>query len=65
MVFVKSFKGYEDKVAELDHSINAWITKNRVDVVSVQSALSHETEGRAKMGDLIYTIVYRADEPID
>lgn len=65
MVFVKSFKGYEDKVAELDHAVNAWIAKNRVDVVSIQSALSHEPESRAKMGDLIYTVAYRADAPID
>jgi hypothetical protein len=64
MLFVKSFKGYEDKPTHLDDVVNEWILQHKVDVVSVLSAMSHEPDGRAKMGDLIYTVVYRADRPI-
>jgi len=64
MILVKTFKGYEDKVAQLDADMNEWIQTNQVDVVTVRTALSHEAGGRSGMGDLIYTILYRADAPI-
>jgi hypothetical protein len=65
MVFVRTFKGYEDKIAGLDESVNMWIQQNQVDVVTIKTALSHEPGGRAGSGDLIYTVLYRADAPID
>ena len=65
MIFVKTFKGYEDKTRDLDNAVNTWIVEHKAQVMSVQSALSHEHEGRAKSGDLIYTVVYKADAPID
>ncbi len=64
MIFVKTFKGYEDKTAQLDAAVNEWVSASKVDVVAVNSVLSHETEGRAKSGDLIYTVVYRSDQPV-
>ena len=62
--FVKTFKGYEDKTAELDETVNRWVSESGAQVMSVQTALSHESEGRAKSGDLIYTVVYEADAPL-
>jgi len=64
MLFVKSFKGYEDKTGQLDNAVNAWIASKQVDVVDIKTALGHEHQGRAAMGDLIYTVLYRADAPI-
>lgn len=66
MIFVKSFKGYEDKVVDMDAEVNKWILQNRVDVVGVQTALSHERDGGSRMhsGDLIYTVLYRSNTPI-
>lgn len=64
MIFVKTFKGYEDKVIQLDQAVNEWILQNRVKVGRVETALSHETAGRAGSGDLIYTILYSADAPV-
>ena len=65
MVFVKTFKGYEDKVQELDQAVNGWIAGQKIDVLDVKSALSHEEGGgRAHSGDLIYTLLYRAEEPV-
>ncbi|MFM1918604.1 MAG: hypothetical protein RLZZ303_238 [Candidatus Hydrogenedentota bacterium] len=65
MIFVKSFKGYEDKLAELDAVVNRWIRDNNVAVRDVRTALSHEVEGRHKSGDLIYTVLYDAGAPLD
>lgn len=65
MVFVKSFKGYEDKVADIDKATNSWILENQIDVRGIQTALSHEPGSRAGSGDLIYTVMYKADKPID
>ncbi len=65
MIFVKTFKGYEDKTLALDKAVNDWIAQNTVRVRSVQTALSHEYEGRAGSGDLLYTVVYEADSPIE
>lgn len=64
MIFVKTFKGYEDKTAELDETVNRWVLESGAQVMSVQTALSHESEARAKSGDLIYTVVYKADAPL-
>ena len=65
MVFVKTFKGYEDKVAQLDTDVNAWLAKYQVDVVDVKTVLAHEPQGRAGTGDLLYTVIYRAEKPAD
>lgn len=64
MVFVRTFKGYEDKTADIDKAVNQWILQNKVDVVTVKTSLSHEAGGRAGSGDLIYTVIYRADQPV-
>ncbi len=64
MIFVRTFKGYEDKTADIDRAVNDWVLTNKVDVVRVLSALSHEPGSRAGSGDLLYTVVYRADTPI-
>jgi hypothetical protein len=64
MIFVKTFKGYEDKTLQLDAVINEWIEKNRVEVVDIKTALSHEAGGRTPSGDLIYTVLYKAQAPI-
>ena len=64
MNFVKTFKGYEDKTAQLDDSVNSWIAANSIDVTAITAVLSHETDGQAGSGDLLYTVMYRADQPI-
>jgi len=64
MVFVKTFKGYEDKTAQLDQAVNEWIQTNKVKVGYVMTALSHEPGSRAGSGDLIYTVLYSADAPV-
>ncbi len=67
MVYVKTFKGYEDKIAELDKSVNEWLTASAHKIKAVRdikATLSHEHAGRSGMGDLIYTIVYEASEPL-
>ncbi|MBN2309723.1 MAG: hypothetical protein JXR94_12170 [Candidatus Hydrogenedentes bacterium] len=65
MVFVKTFKGYEDKTMDLDATVNAWIQKNKVVVGDIKTVLSHEPGGRAGSGDLLYTVLYKADAPLD
>ena len=65
MIFVKTFKGYEDRVHELDANVNEWVQSNSVRVKSVYTVLAHEPDGRARSGDLIYTVAYEADAPID
>ena len=65
MVFVKTFKGYEDRMQELDTAVNTWLAKHDVDVRGLETALAHEPGGRARMGDLIYTVMYKADAPIE
>lgn len=59
MLFIKTFKGYEDRTLELDRAVNEWLGRHKVDVVDVKIALSHEAGGRAGTGDLIYTVLYR------
>lgn len=63
MMFVKTFKGYEDRTAELDKAVNDWIIVQRVEVSYIHTMLSHEADSRARSGDLIYTVVYKADKP--
>ncbi len=67
MVYVKTFKGYEDKTGEIDAAINSWMSTNAHRIKSVRdikSALSHEAGGRAGTGDLLYTVIYEASEPL-
>ncbi|MFP4500136.1 MAG: hypothetical protein ACLFTT_03975 [Candidatus Hydrogenedentota bacterium] len=64
VVFVKTFKGYEDRTTDLYQEVNSWIVSNKVNVVSVQTVLAHEPEGRSGMGDLLYTVIYKADKPV-
>jgi len=68
-MFVKTFKGYEDKTMDLDRSVNEWISRNRerIEVIDIKSVLSHEDESRAGSGDLLYTVLYRSQsgEPIE
>ena len=64
VVFVKTFKGYEDRTQQLDDEVNAWILKHQPSIVSIQTVLSHEPGGRAGTGDLLYTVVYKADAPV-
>lgn len=65
MIFVKTFKGYEDKVQVIDKAVNDWIQAGDVDVVDVKTVLSHEVDSRAQSGDLIYVVLYRAAAPVD
>jgi len=64
MIFVKTFKGYEDRTADLDADVNRWITEHSIRVKAINSVMSHEPGGRAKTGDLIYTVVYESGEPV-
>jgi hypothetical protein len=67
MVYIKTFKGYEDKTSELDATVNGWLTTNahRIKAVrDIKATLSHESGGRAGMGDLLYTVVYEASEAL-
>jgi hypothetical protein len=64
MIFVKTFKGYEDKTMELDATVNSWIQESGADVVDIKTALAHEVDGRAGSGDLIYTVMYKGDAPL-
>jgi len=64
MIFVRTFKGYEDKTTNLDQDANEWIRENAIDVVDVKVVLSHEPVGRAGTGDLLFTILYRSDAPV-
>lgn len=63
MIFVKTFKGYEDKVLDLDNAVNQWIQSVQADVLDIKTVLAHEIDGRAGSGDLIYTVLYKAAEP--
>jgi len=65
MIFVKTFKGYEDKVQDLDRTVNEWIAVNKVIVRDVKTGLSHEHASRSGSGDLVYTVLYEADLPHD
>ena len=64
MLFIKTFKGYEDKTGQLDENANRWIVQHNVDVVDIKAVLGHEPNSRSGSGDLIYTIMYKANEPV-
>lgn len=64
MIFVKTFKGYEDKILDLDSAVNQWIQSTQADVLDIKTVLAHEIDGRAGSGDLIYTILYKAAAPL-
>lgn len=65
MIFVKTFKGYEDRTQEMDQAVNDWINGTNADVVDIKAVLSHEHESRARSGDLVYVVLYRAAAPLD
>ena len=64
MIFVKTFKGYEDKTEQIDAVTNAWIQTNNVDVRAIEVVMSHEQDSRSGSGDLLFTVLYKADQPI-
>jgi len=65
MLFVKTFKGYEDRTSEIDGEVNAWVLAqgNAVEIVDVKVVLAHESGSSSGMGDLIYVVLYRAELP--
>lgn len=65
MIFVKTFKGYEDKTRDLDATVNEWILGSEASVVDIKASLSHEPGGRASSGDLLYTVLYEANRPLE
>jgi hypothetical protein len=65
MILIKTFKGYEDKPLVIDERVNNWIAANKVDVVDVKAVLSHEPDAKHGSGDLVYVVLYRADQPIE
>ena len=67
MVYVKTFKGYEDKSHEIDAAVNGWVVNNahRLKTIrDIKAVLSHEAGGRAGSGDLLYVVLYEASEPV-
>lgn len=64
MIFVRTFKGYEDKTIDLDKMVNEWIAANAVQVVDVKVSLGHEPGGRGLSGDFLYTVLYEASHPL-
>ena len=63
MTFVKTFKGYEDRTVELDGEVNQWLAATKADVVDVKVVMSHEVNSRARSGDLLMVVLYRASQP--
>ena len=64
MIFVKVFKGLEDKVSQIEVATNEWIKNNRPNVRDVKIAMAHEPGGRAASGDILFVVTYEAEEPI-
>jgi hypothetical protein len=64
MIFVKTFKGYDDKTAQLDDQVNKWIGDNRVDVVDIKAVLAHDPSSRSQLGDVLYVIQYNAERAL-
>ena len=64
MIFVKTFKGLEDKPTQIDAAANEWIQKHRVDVRDVKVVLAHEPGSRSGSGDFLFVVMYNADAPI-
>ena len=65
MIFVKTFKGYEDKTVQIDQLVNDWIKSKAVDVITVKTALGHPPSSAIVGGELIYSVIYRANAPIE
>ncbi len=65
MIFIRTFKGYEDKTAALDAEVNEWIARNAPEIVDIKTVLGHENGSRTGSGDVLYTVLYRADAPLD
>lgn len=61
-MYVKTFKGYEDKTIQLDQFVNEWVQqhRDRIEVIDIKTVLSHEDDSRAGSGDLLYTVLYRS-----
>ena len=64
MVFVKVFKGLEDKISQIEGATNEWIKNNRPNIRDIKVVMSHEPGGRAVSGDLLFVVMYEAEEPI-
>ncbi len=59
MIGLKSFKGYEDDLDDLDRRINDWIRETQVEVVDVEVTMAFQAE--QKSGDLVYTVLFQRD----
>lgn len=44
MIFVKAFKGYEDRTLQLDTEANIWIHQNGARMADIKVAMNHENE---------------------
>jgi hypothetical protein len=64
MIFVKVFKGLEDKISQIEGATNEWIKRSAVRVLDVKVVLAHEPGARAASGDLVFVVTYEADQPI-
>lgn len=64
MVFLKVFKGLEDKISQIEGATNEWIKNNRPNVRDIKVAMAHEPGGRAGSGDLVFVVMYEAEQPI-
>ena len=64
MIFVKTFKGYEDKTPQLDSKVNEWIQENSIEVVDIKAVLAHEPSARTQAGDVLYSVLYRSEMPV-
>lgn len=65
-MFIKTFKGYEDKTQDLDNRVNQWLVTNQgaIEVVDFKVVMSHEPNSRGTSGDLICCVVYKAPKPL-
>ena len=64
MVFVKVFKGLDDKVSQIEGATNEWIKNKRPNVRDIKVAMAHEPGGRTGSGDLLFVVMYEAEQPI-
>ena len=64
MLFVKTFKGYENRPTELDAAVNEWARQQGAEVCAVQPVLSHKPGAVALSGDLLQVILYQAEAPL-
>ncbi len=64
MVFVKLFKGLDDKISIVETAANDWIKSNKVAVRDVEVALAHAPDSKTGSGDLVLVVTYEADAPI-